>query len=364
MLKNEFKRDCASFHLKDRNVKHIRVSDAQKVYDVYDFKEEIGHGTFGIVVLAVEKSNTKQWAVKIVHKNIAGATKLIEVNREIQILKVVDHQNIIYLSKVYESPKKLYMVLELCKAELYKIYKHSKPLSEKVTRRVIYQLADAVSYLHKNDVVHRDIKMENILIADNPKNHNDEYFIKLTDFGLSIVKEGVGIQSLMKDYCGTVLYMPPEILQMKTYSELCDVWSIGIIMYMMLYGSNPFYNQNEEILMHNICFEEPKYITEGVSEQAIQLLKCILEKDPVQRMTASQIKEHPWISEKEGQSLSRGQNIVEMMKQFRFEMNSLTDRKSRGMSIICDGLELPSLSNTKLVKAGIKRSTTKVHKDK
>ncbi|XP_076252547.1 serine/threonine-protein kinase 33-like isoform X2 [Rhynchophorus ferrugineus] len=342
----------ALLHLKDRGVKHVRVSEPQKVYDVYEFKEEIGHGSFGVVVLAIEKSNSKQWAVKIVHKNIAGVKKLTEVDREIKILKVVNHPNIIYLDKVYESPKKIYMVLELCNAELHQIYCRKKPLSEKNTRRVIYQLADAVSYLHKNDIVHRDIKMENILIANNPSDPNDEYFIKLTDFGLSIVKEGVGIQSLMRDYCGTIAYMPPEILQMKTYSELCDVWAIGIIMYMMLYGCNPFIGKNEEEITRNISYDEPKYSDDTVSQEAIDLIKCILEKDPVKRMTASQIKEHQWINEK-NRKTKREQNIVDMMKQFRHETVNHSGRATRGMSLICDGLELPNMSATKMAKTRI-----------
>lgn len=161
---------CSPFglHSKDRDVKHIKISEAQKVYEVYEFKEEIGHGSFGVVVMAIEKAMNRSWAIKIVHKNIvnafvgwhipsrcnvnfqAGTNKLIEVDREIKILKFVSHPNIIYLEKVYESPKKIYMVLELCQRELFKVYLDKKPFSEKVTKKVILQLADAVSYLHKN----------------------------------------------------------------------------------------------------------------------------------------------------------------------------------------------------------------------
>ncbi|CAH1124499.1 unnamed protein product [Ceutorhynchus assimilis] len=316
-------------------VKHLKISEAQKVYELYDFKEEIGHGSFGVVVLATEKASNKSWAVKIVHKNIAGASKLTEVDREIKILKTVNHPNIIYLDRVYESPKKIYMILELCPRELYAVWMDRKPFSEKMSKKVILQLADAVSYLHKTDIVHRDIKMENILLADNPADASDECFIKLTDFGLSIVKSGVGIQSLMSEYCGTVVYMPPEILAMKTYSELCDVWAIGVIMFMMLYGKYPFMDKTEEKIRAKICHDEPDYKDSGVGKEAVELLKDILKKNPVQRITASQIKENPWLSNK--QHKRKEQNIVDMMKQFATE-SSPTGPRVRGLSILSEGL--------------------------
>ncbi|XP_048524374.1 serine/threonine-protein kinase 33 isoform X1 [Dendroctonus ponderosae] len=342
LLKNQqdYSKDPFGLRLKDRDVKHIKISEAQKVYEVYEFKEEIGHGSFGVVVMAIEKAMNRSWAIKIVHKNIAGTNKLTEVDREIKILKVVSHPNIIYLEKVYESPKKIYMVLELCQRELFKVYLDQKPFSEKVTKKVILQLAYAVSYLHKNDIVHRDVKMENILLADRNQSQ-DEYFIKLTDFGLSIVKSGVGIKSLMTDYCGTITYMPPEILQMKTYSELCDVWAIGVILFMMLYGRSPFMDKTDERISFKICNDEPDYEDHEVSAEAIELLQAILNKDPVQRVTALQITENQWLNNKRTTgNKHKDQNIVDMMKQFRNETtppNTAANRVARGLSLL-DGM--------------------------
>ncbi|XP_050303246.1 serine/threonine-protein kinase 33-like isoform X2 [Anthonomus grandis grandis] len=339
----------SNLRLKDRGIKHLKISEGSKVYAIYDFKQEIGHGSFGVVVMGIEKANRKTWAIKIVHKNIAGTSKLTEVDREIKILKVVDHINIIYLDRVYESPKKIYMVLEYCKEELFHVYCEKRPFSEKVSKKVILQLSDAIAYLHANDIVHRDVKMENILLADPPTQDKEEYFIKLTDFGLSIVKSGVGVKSLMSDYCGTITYMPPEILQMKTYSELCDVWAIGIILYMMLYGRNPFHAKTDDALMQKICYEEPDYDNEGISPEAIELLTSVLKKDPVQRMTALQLKNNDWLNNRRSKgNRGKDQNIVDMMKQFRHE-NAPAPSRARGLSIVADGLLLMEHSNARLI---------------
>ncbi|KAJ8927150.1 hypothetical protein NQ314_020423 [Rhamnusium bicolor] len=126
---------------------------------------------------------------------------------EIKILKSVDHPHIIHLERVYESPRKIYMVLERCLDNLFAIYKLRKPFTERISRKIIKQLVSAVHYLHKYDIVHRDIKMENILLTKNPDDLTDDFFIKLSDFGLSIVKTGPGIESMLKEYCGTVIYM-------------------------------------------------------------------------------------------------------------------------------------------------------------
>ncbi|KAL1505250.1 hypothetical protein ABEB36_004856 [Hypothenemus hampei] len=331
----EKQKELVNLRLKDRRVKHVKISEAQKIYDVYEFKQEIGHGAYGVVVMAIEKTNNKPWAIKIVHKNIVGVGKLVLIDREITILKAVNHPNIIHLERIYESPKKIYMILELCQKELFKVYLDRKPFPEKDCKKIISQLADAISYLHKNDIVHRDVKMENILLVEPPEMSGNEYFIKLTDFGLSIFKTGVGIKSLMTDYCGTITYMPPEILQMKTYSELCDVWAIGVILFMLLYGKNPFMDKTDDAIAFKICNEEPDYESDIVSYEAIELLRSILKKDPVKRVTALQITENQWLNNKRNRgNKGKDQNIVDMMKQFRNETGSAQQsRFVRGLSL-------------------------------
>jgi serine/threonine protein kinase len=143
--------------------------------------------------------------------------------QEIQILKLIQHPHIIYLDRIYESSKRIYMIFEKCYGDFAKIYHERKPFVEKIAKKIISELVDAVAYLHKYgnsvmaqvskyklrviDIVHRDLKMENILLGENPEDPSDEYYIKLTDFGLSIVRSGKGVDSMLHDFCGTLCYM-------------------------------------------------------------------------------------------------------------------------------------------------------------
>ncbi|CAH1977039.1 unnamed protein product [Acanthoscelides obtectus] len=273
------KKSSSKQTLKERDVRHVRIEDVSALYEIYEFQEEIGHGSFGIVVSVVEKQTNENYAVKIVNKYSTVVHQLSKVYREIKILKTVNHPNIVYLYKVFESAKKIYMVMERCRGNLKEVFENKKPFSEKTTKKIIKQLANAVYYLHKNQIVHRDIKMENILLSKNPDNPTDLYFIKLSDFGLSVIKAGSFIQGMMHDRCGTMLYMAPEILLERTYSELCDVWSIGIILYTLLCAKYPFADRHQEELINQICSKDPDYSPIELTPDAVDLLKCILVRD-------------------------------------------------------------------------------------
>lgn len=304
--------------LKERDIKHIKLDDLKRLFEVFEFREQIGHGTFGIVVQAIDKSTSKEYAIKIVSKYYSGTASLQEVYREIKILKSVFHQNIILLDRVYETSKKIYMVFELCRETLLNKFKNACPLSDKITKKIAKQLVSAVKYLHKNDIVHRDIKMENILLANNPEDESDDYFIKLTDFGLSVIKVGSGIRGMLKDRVGTILYMAPEILLDHTYSELCDLWSIGVILYALVFEMYPFTSSSEKDLMRRICETEPDYLKKNVDNDCIDLLKSILKKDPAERITAMEMSKHPWLENK--LTRRKDQTVIDYMKQWKSEI--------------------------------------------
>ncbi|XP_057651028.1 serine/threonine-protein kinase 33-like isoform X1 [Diorhabda carinulata] len=304
--------------LKERDVKHVKLDDLKRLFEVFEFREQIGHGTFGIVVQAIDKLTTKEYAIKIVSKYYSGTVCLQEVYREIKILKSVFHENIILLDRVYETSKKIYMVFELCRETLLNKFKSSCPLSEKTIKKIAKQLISAVRYLHKNDIVHRDIKMENILLATNPDDESDEYFIKLTDFGLSVIKVGSGIRGMLRDRVGTILYMAPEILLDRTYSELCDLWSIGVILYLLVFEKYPFSSSNEKELMRKICETEPDYVIKDINNDCIDLLKSILKKDPAERITAMEMSKHPWLENRV--TRRKDQTVIDYMKQWKREM--------------------------------------------
>ncbi|KAL0266405.1 UNVERIFIED_CONTAM: hypothetical protein PYX00_008954 [Menopon gallinae] len=233
------------------------------------------------------------------NKSKAGQSRLQQLQREINILKSVHHDHIIHLEQLFETPNKYFLVMERCNGELYDVFIKEKHLSEEETRIVVRRLADAVAYLHKSDIVHRDIKLENILMGTNPEDPNDHLYIKLTDFGLSAVKSN-GMENMLNDCCGSLQYMAPEIIESRPYSQQCDVWSIGVLDYLLLCGLWPFYSENqcEQELCHLILTEEPNFSGwqwENTSRAAIHLIQKMLDKNPAFRITAAEILNHPWI---------------------------------------------------------------------
>lgn len=298
----------------ERVVKHIKISESSEIEQYYLFGEEIGEGSFGKVISVKEKNTNRRWAIKSVPKSLSGI-KLVFLQREIQILKMVDHPHIIYLDKVYESPQKIFLVMELCNGELWLLFREKRQFSENIVKRITLDLVSAVAYLHKNDIVHRDLKLENILLAKNPNDPTDDYYIKLTDFGLSVIKSGTGIESMLHDCCGTAVYMAPEMIT-GSYSQQCDVWAIGVITYLLLYGTYPFYSTNDKDLNRRICKDEVPYPPASVSNAAVEFLKAALRKDPAHRITSAEMLESGWLC---GNHVDAKPNIIEMMKEWRNE---------------------------------------------
>ncbi|KXJ24669.1 Serine/threonine-protein kinase 33 [Exaiptasia diaphana] len=231
-------------------IKHTRIEDKQ-IEEIYEYGEVLGKGSFGVVKEAKHIESGTRWAIKAINKEKAGSSAVKLLEREVLIMKRIEHDHLIHLEAVYETSKKMYLVMELCDAGgLEKLLERKKILSEKETWTVIKQLASAVAYLHDLDIVHRDLKLENILLS-HPVG-NELLNIKITDFGLSIVKGGVGSDSMMQSVCGTPIYMAPEVIDDLGYSQQCDIWSIGVIMYILLTGQPPFMAETEEKLYESI----------------------------------------------------------------------------------------------------------------
>ncbi|MBN3322457.1 STK33 kinase, partial [Atractosteus spatula] len=306
----------------ENKVPHTRMEDEAAIQQIYTFGRKLGQGSFGVVHEASHIETQKKWAIKKVNREKAGSSAVKMLEREVTILKRVNHEHIIHLEEVFETPKRMYLVTELCEGgELKEILQKNKRFTENETRHIICSLAGAIAYLHKKDIVHRDLKLENILVKSNHNDNGNEMMlnIKVTDFGLAVQKGGVGSENMLQATCGTPVYMAPEVINAHDYSQQCDVWSIGVIMYMLLCGDPPFMATSEERLFElikkgDLHFTDPVWKT--ISDGAKNVLQCLMKVDPAHRLTANELLDNPWITG-DTSTPARPSNVLEMMKQFR-----------------------------------------------
>lgn len=344
-----------------KSIPHTRINDETWIWEKYEPGEKIGQGTFGKVFKVKHKETGKDWAMKVINKEKAGGPVIKLLEREVGILKRVQHEHIISLNEVFETAKKMYLVMELCEGgELADALKTRERMSEEECKIIMSRLANAISYLHKNDIVHRDLKLENILLAVDPNNLEDKLYIKVTDFGLSVVKGGTGHDNMMQDFCGTPIYMSPEIIDNKTYSQNCDVWAMGVILYIMLSGTPPFKSKDEDSLYDLIKKGELDFSDEfwaNISVNAKSFLEKMMRVDPAHRLTATEMLHHPWITGNETQKEST--NVLELMKIFRDEQNEQNQKiEDSAINGELSGLELSDPeegSENKPVKNGTER---------
>ncbi|XP_053576585.1 serine/threonine-protein kinase 33 [Bombina bombina] len=317
----------------EHKVPHTRMEDEAAIQQIYIFGRKLGQGSFGTVIEATHTETGKQWAIKKVNKEKAGTSAVKLLEREVNILKIVNHDHIIHLEEVFETPKRVYLVMELCEqGELKGVLHRKKRFSETETRHIIRSLGSAVAYLHKKDIVHRDLKLENILVKSDEQTNEEEtkLNIKVTDFGLAVQKGGVGIENMLQSTCGTPIYMAPEVINAHDYSRQCDIWSIGVIMYMLLCGEAPFMGSSEDKLFESITKGKLNFshdIWKSVSEAAKDVLQRLLKVDPAYRITAHELIDNPWIAG-ETRIVPRPLNVLEMMKQWKNHMDSDEEQSS------------------------------------
>ncbi|CAD8170425.1 unnamed protein product [Paramecium octaurelia] len=276
----------------------------------YIIDKDLGQGTFSKVKLGIHKLTGEKVAIKIIDKTKQQESDYVRIHREISILRKLRHPNVVQLFEIVESDTKLYIVTEYASGgELFDHIVRNKRLEEREAARLFIQLIHAVTYIHDHQVVHRDLKPENVLL--------NEGTLKVVDFGLSSTYQP---GQKLKTPCGSPCYAAPEMLQGLSYDGLfTDIWSSGIILYAMICGCVPFEDQNTKRLYEKIKtsdFHLPKH----VSLQAGDLLKKLLMKDPQQRITLQEIKNHDFIKFA-GQysiphSLKIDNDIVQQMVQY------------------------------------------------
>jgi len=261
------------------------------ITDKYTIKDELGRGAFSIVRLAEEKSTGIKYAVKIINKSTVGAD-LVRLTTEMEILKKVNHPNIIKLKEIIDTKNALFIVTELVTGgELFDKIVELGQYTERNASILVVKIVSAISYLHSVNVVHRDLKPENLLL----KNPTDIHEIKIADFGLSKI---VGAQALMTA-CGTPGYVAPEVLTSGGYGPEVDMWSVGVITYILLCGFPPFYHEDlpelfEQIM--NASYDFPEEYWKDISKTAKDFIRNLLVVDPKKRLTGKTALEHPWLA--------------------------------------------------------------------
>ena len=302
-----------------RSVSHPLVSCAvdketarhEDVKDYYEFGREIGRGGFSVVVEGAKKGTTERYAIKCIKKANVERDDIKLLRREIQIMKQVDHPNILKLFDVFESEEEFFLVMELVDGkELFDKIVERGQYSEKDAANIVRQIISAVEYLHERGIVriflffllqlvfahfffqaHRDLKPENLLSSGA----DDKEVIKIADFGFS--KDFT--DDKLQTSCGSPGYVAPEVLTSESYDKSVDMWSLGVIIYILLCGYPPFYADNAPALFKKIMdvkydFDDPSW--DDVSEEAKHLIRHLLVKNTDERYTAEQCRNHPWVA--------------------------------------------------------------------
>ena len=258
----------------------------------FKYIETIDHGAFGTVIHVIEISTNKDMAIKVINKSSSRPSIIKKVKEEISILKKLNHENIVKFFGFFETNNQLLIKMEYVKyGTLSKWIKNHKKITEEEASIILKQIFSAVVYLHGKQICHRDIKPENIMLS----RENDLKSIKIIDFGLS----AQNFDKLMNsDYCGTYIYMAPEQIEKKLYFISVDIWSIGILMFMLLNnGKHPFYVKGESRKEFNKKIENCKInFYNKVSPMAKHLIFKLLEPNPSWRYNAAQAYKHPWIT--------------------------------------------------------------------
>ncbi|XP_050425537.1 calcium/calmodulin-dependent protein kinase type 1 isoform X2 [Adelges cooleyi] len=265
---------------------------AQSIEDKYDIKDQLGTGAFSEVKLAVSKERPNEmYAVKIIDKK-ALKGKEDSLDNEIKVLRRLTHPNIVQLLETFEDKSKVYLIMELVTGgELFDRIVQKGSYTEKDAAHLIRQVLEAVDYMHEQGVVHRDLKPENLLYYST----DEDSKIMISDFGLSKIEDS----GVMATACGTPGYVAPEVLAQKPYGKAVDVWSIGVISYILLCGYPPFYDENDanlfaQILKGEFEFDSPYW--DDISDSAKNFIKQLMCVDAEKRYTCRQALAHPWIS--------------------------------------------------------------------
>ena len=270
----------------------------------YKVLNKLGDGSYGTVYSAINILTGSKIAMKKIEKIKENEIDDLQIKNEIDILKKLDHPNIVKIYEFYDTKKNYFIITEYCKhGELYSYIKYS--YTETQLAVLFYQVFSGLCYLHDNHILHRDLKLENIMISEIEKDLSSNYdffWIKIIDFGTAkIFKKSKNERTVV----GSSYYIAPEVLKQK-YNEKCDTWSVGVILYMLIVGRAPFDGKTDEEIIENIKKgkynkKHPKLVNS--SEEVQNLVFSLLETNIKKRLSSKEALNHPWFKKYNGRSL-------------------------------------------------------------
>ncbi|XP_059094775.1 myosin light chain kinase A-like [Tigriopus californicus] len=272
----------------------------------YTVAQELGKGACGTVMLGVRKEDSTQVAIKIIKKKevaLLPSSNKGNVLNEVKMLRAIEHPCVIRLEDAIETPDTLYIILELADGgELFDKIIEKTRFQENEAKLYFYQIVSAVEFMHSKNIAHRDLKPENILLVSDDESRP---LIKITDLGLS---KFVDFTTHLKTFCGTPQYLAPEVLFSRVrgsgiYDHKVDMWSLGVILYILLCGCPPFNPMHpkkslvQQVTDGDYSFPESQWAS--ISPEAIDLVTQLMTVDPKKRLGAAEALVHPWLADKE-----------------------------------------------------------------
>ncbi|XP_030631043.1 calcium/calmodulin-dependent protein kinase (CaM kinase) II gamma 1 isoform X1 [Chanos chanos] len=283
--------------------------------DEYQLYEELGKGAFSVVRRCVKKSTGQEYAAKIINTKKLSARDHQKLDREARICRLLKHPNIVRLHDSIAEEGFHYLVFDLVTGgELFEDIVAREYYSEADASQCINQILESVNYIHQHDIVHRDLKPENLLLASKMKGAA----VKLADFGLAI--EVQGDQQAWFGFAGTPGYLSPEVLRKDPYGKPVDIWACGVILYILLVGYPPFWDEDQHKLYQQIkagAYDFPSPEWDTVTPEAKNLINQMLTINPAKRITAEQALKHPWVCQRSTvASMMHRQETVECLRKF------------------------------------------------
>ncbi|XP_074025880.1 calcium/calmodulin-dependent protein kinase II isoform X2 [Leptinotarsa decemlineata] len=350
--------------------------------DNYDLKEELGKGAFSVVRRCVQKSTGLEFAAKIINTKKLSARDFQKLEREARICRKLQHPNIVRLHDSIQEENFHYLVFDLVTGgELFEDIVAREFYSEADASHCIQQILESVNHCHQNGVVHRDLKPENLLLASKQKGAA----VKLADFGLAI--EVQGEQQAWFGFAGTPGYLSPEVLKKEPYGKPVDIWACGVILYILLVGYPPFWDEDQHRLYAQIkagAYDYPSPEWDTVTPEAKNLINQMLTVNPAKRITAAEALKHPWICQRERvASVVHRQETVDCLKKFNarrklkgailttmlatrnFSSRSIIVKKGEGSQVkeSTDSSTTLEDDDIKDKKGGVDRSSTVIAKE-